>query len=199
MLKAHSCAWRITIIPLDEPELIRDCVSNYQKQSAWYSQVCSETGFFCGSIVPAHSCSREAACRRARLGTEVNLPMNRPTFNPMKKPLRIMKFGGTSVGDASSIRKVVDIIRDASCESDLVVVVSAMSGVTNQLIDAATQSALGDRLSVQRSSISCESGMLRLSTHSSIPPRSEVATGASWTRYFKKANSFANAQCACAN
>ncbi len=25
-------------IPMDEPELIRDCVSNYQKQSAWYSQ-----------------------------------------------------------------------------------------------------------------------------------------------------------------
>ena len=66
----------------------------------------------------------------------------------MKKPLRIMKFGGTSVGDASSIKKVVDIIRDASRESDLVMVVSAMSGVTNQLIDAAAQSALGDRLSV---------------------------------------------------
>jgi hypothetical protein len=25
-------------LPLDEPELIRDCVSNYQKQSAWYSK-----------------------------------------------------------------------------------------------------------------------------------------------------------------
>ena len=25
-------------IPLEEPELIRDCVSNYQKQSAWYSK-----------------------------------------------------------------------------------------------------------------------------------------------------------------
>ncbi len=59
-----------------------------------------------------------------------------------------MKFGGTSVGDASSIKKVVDIIRDAARASDLVVVVSAMSGVTNQLIDAALQSALGDRLSV---------------------------------------------------
>ena len=28
-----------------------------------------------------------------------------------KKPLRIMKFGGTSVGDASSIAKVVEIIK----------------------------------------------------------------------------------------
>jgi aspartate kinase len=59
-----------------------------------------------------------------------------------------MKFGGTSVGDASAIQKVVDIIRDASRDSDLVVVVSAMSGVTNQLIEAAVQSALGDRISV---------------------------------------------------
>jgi aspartokinase/homoserine dehydrogenase 1 len=74
--------------------------------------------------------------------------MNNQLSNTVKKPLRIMKFGGTSVGDASSIQKVVEIIRGASRDGDLVVVVSAMSGVTNQLIEAATQSALGDRLSV---------------------------------------------------
>ena len=55
-----------------------------------------------------------------------------------------MKFGGTSVGDASCIRKVVDIIRAASRGSNLVVVVSAMSGVTNKLIEAAAQSEAGD-------------------------------------------------------
>lgn len=69
--------------------------------------------------------------------------------NAMKKPLRIMKFGGTSVGDPSAIQKVVDIIRGAAREGDLVVVVSAMSGVTNQLIEAGVQSALGDRPSVE--------------------------------------------------
>jgi aspartokinase/homoserine dehydrogenase 1 len=74
--------------------------------------------------------------------------MNDKRSNTVKKLLRIMKFGGTSVGDASSIKKVVDIIRDASRESDLVVVVSAMSGVTNQLIEAAVQSTRGDRLSL---------------------------------------------------
>jgi len=74
--------------------------------------------------------------------------MNNQLSRTTKKPLRIMKFGGTSVGDASSIEKVADIIRDASRESDLVVVVSAMSGVTNRLIEAAVQSALADRLSV---------------------------------------------------
>jgi bifunctional aspartokinase / homoserine dehydrogenase 1 len=58
----------------------------------------------------------------------------------MKKPLQVMKFGGTSVGDSSSIRQVVEIIRAAWCGSQVVVVVSAMSGVTNKLIEAATQS-----------------------------------------------------------
>ncbi|MGA9542870.1 MAG: aspartate kinase [Candidatus Sulfotelmatobacter sp.] len=74
--------------------------------------------------------------------------MSNRLSNAVRKPLRIMKFGGTSVGDASAIERVIDIIRNASRESDVVVVVSAMSGVTNQLIDAATQSALGDRHSV---------------------------------------------------
>jgi bifunctional aspartokinase / homoserine dehydrogenase 1 len=74
--------------------------------------------------------------------------MNSRLSKTGKTPLRIMKFGGTSVGDASSIKKVVDIIRDASRESHLVVVVSAMSGVTNQLIEAAVQSAILDRVSV---------------------------------------------------
>jgi aspartate kinase len=60
------------------------------------------------------------------------------------RPLRIMKFGGTSVGDASCIRRVAEIVRNAAHESDLVVVVSAMSGVTNKLIEAAARSEAGD-------------------------------------------------------
>jgi aspartokinase/homoserine dehydrogenase 1 len=56
-----------------------------------------------------------------------------------------MKFGGTSVGDASCIQKVVEIIREASGKADIVVVVSAMAGVTNKLIDAAVQSEAGNR------------------------------------------------------
>jgi aspartate kinase len=56
-----------------------------------------------------------------------------------------MKFGGTSVGNASCIEKVVDIVRAGVRESDVVVVVSAMSGVTNKLVEAATQSAAGNR------------------------------------------------------
>jgi bifunctional aspartokinase / homoserine dehydrogenase 1 len=61
-----------------------------------------------------------------------------------KRPLRIMKFGGTSVGDAAAIRNVAEIVRGAVRGSELVVVVSAMAGVTNQLLDAGRQSAAGN-------------------------------------------------------
>lgn len=63
--------------------------------------------------------------------------------------LRIMKFGGTSVGDAACIAKVTDIIRAGLRESNLVVVVSAMSGVTNKLVKAAVESERGNREAVQ--------------------------------------------------
>src|ERR1700722_4964395 len=61
------------------------------------------------------------------------------------RPLRVLKFGGTSVGDAAVIRRGVAIVADSSISGDVVVVVSAMSCVTNQLIEAATRAATGDR------------------------------------------------------
>jgi aspartokinase/homoserine dehydrogenase 1 len=64
--------------------------------------------------------------------------------NSGRKPVRVMKFGGTSVGDASSIERVVEIIGGAARYSDVVVVVSAMSGVTNKLVAAASQAEAGD-------------------------------------------------------
>src|SRR3984957_734235 len=63
----------------------------------------------------------------------------------MSKPLRVMKFGGTSVSDASCISRVAQIVRDASREGPVVAVVSAMSGVTNRLIEAANRSEAGER------------------------------------------------------
>ena len=74
---------------------------------------------------------------------------HRAVHSPLRQKghplLRVMKFGGTSVGDAACIRKVMKIIQNGSAASDVVVVVSAMSGVTNKLIEAATRSAAGDR------------------------------------------------------
>ncbi len=55
-----------------------------------------------------------------------------------------MKFGGTSVGNAECIRRAADIVAGATRDGAVVVVVSAMSGVTNRLILAARQSATGD-------------------------------------------------------
>ena len=49
----------------------------------------------------------------------------------------ILKFGGTSVGSTDRISAVAYIIKAASDEATPVVVVSAMRGETNRLIDLA--------------------------------------------------------------
>jgi aspartate kinase len=61
----------------------------------------------------------------------------------MAKPLCVMKFGGTSVGDADCIRRAAEIVKAGAAKSPVVVVVSAMSGVTNRLIDAANRAKTG--------------------------------------------------------
>ncbi|HEY1422352.1 MAG TPA: hypothetical protein VGF20_02790, partial [Candidatus Acidoferrum sp.] len=63
----------------------------------------------------------------------------------MNTKLQVMKFGGTSVGDAACIRRSAQIVVNASREYRVTAVVSAMSGVTNRLIDAAHQARSGDR------------------------------------------------------
>ena len=61
-----------------------------------------------------------------------------------------MKFGGTSVGDASCISRAAKIIADAARDYRCVAVVSAMSGVTNQLIEAANQARAGKAVEATR-------------------------------------------------
>ena len=57
-----------------------------------------------------------------------------------------MKFGGTSVGSPEAISNVVDIVREPLMQGARVcVVVSAMSGVTDQLIGSARDAAAGNR------------------------------------------------------
>ena len=81
-----------------------------------------------------------------------HLAQHRPVHDQLRrgprKPVRVMKFGGTSVGEPFAIRKVVEIVRAASHDSNVVVVVSAMGGVTNELLDAAARSEVGDSESV---------------------------------------------------
>jgi aspartokinase/homoserine dehydrogenase 1 len=57
----------------------------------------------------------------------------------------VMKFGGTSVGSIKAINQAADIVLSYSKEWDrLVVVVSAMSGVTDALINSAQHATAGD-------------------------------------------------------
>ena len=63
----------------------------------------------------------------------------------MTKPLQVMKFGGTSVGDATCIARAAQIVASAAQGMRVVAVVSAMSGVTNRLIDAAKRAGEGDK------------------------------------------------------
>lgn len=60
------------------------------------------------------------------------------------RSVRVMKFGGTSVGDADPLYRAAQLLAEAQRENPVVAVVSAMSGVTNALIEAATQAASGD-------------------------------------------------------
>ena len=86
----------------------------------------------------------------ARLGFRI--PEARPQQDPTRThprasanaPLCVMKFGGTSVGDAVCIERVAQIIQDGARKGRVAVVVSAMSGVTNKLMEAAAQSAAGN-------------------------------------------------------
>src|SRR5260370_34502070 len=63
-----------------------------------------------------------------------------------REKVRVMKFGGTSVGDATRIRRAAEIVAAAAAkEGTVIAVVSAMGGVTNRLIEAAQASATGNR------------------------------------------------------
>lgn len=58
-----------------------------------------------------------------------------------------MKFGGTSVGDAAAMQQVAEIVREARKRHDRVLVVSsAMGGVTNMLIEGAQTAERGDTI-----------------------------------------------------
>ena len=51
--------------------------------------------------------------------------------------MKVLKFGGTSVGSAENINKVISILDQQSKNSKIAVVVSAVGGITDQLLEAA--------------------------------------------------------------
>ena len=60
--------------------------------------------------------------------------------------MQVLKFGGTSVANAENINKVVAIVKESIKKDKTVVVVSALGGVTDLLLGAATLAAAGDEL-----------------------------------------------------
>jgi bifunctional aspartokinase / homoserine dehydrogenase 1 len=57
--------------------------------------------------------------------------------------MKVLKFGGTSVGTASSIKKVRDIVSQQ--KGDVIVVVSALGGITDLILKAARLAAGGTK------------------------------------------------------
>ncbi len=63
--------------------------------------------------------------------------------------MKVLKFGGTSVGSAESIQTLLQILKQETAnQENPVVVVSAMSGVTNLLAKMADRAALGEDFSL---------------------------------------------------
>ncbi len=58
--------------------------------------------------------------------------------------MRVLKFGGTSVANAENISKVVAIVTKTLKKDKLIVVVSALGGTTDMLIDMGRLAAAGD-------------------------------------------------------
>ncbi len=59
--------------------------------------------------------------------------------------MKVLKFGGTSVKNAENINKTIAIVKDKLKDDKVLVVVSALGGITNKLIEASTKAASGDK------------------------------------------------------
>ncbi|HTR32227.1 MAG TPA: bifunctional aspartate kinase/homoserine dehydrogenase I [Puia sp.] len=58
--------------------------------------------------------------------------------------MQVLKFGGSSVANADNISKVIHLVRHALTKDRTILVVSALGGITDMLIQAASAAAAGD-------------------------------------------------------
>lgn len=65
----------------------------------------------------------------------------------------VMKFGGTSVGSAEQIRQSAQIEHDFAGSDRVLVVVSALSGVTDLILGTVTEAGSGARQEIARAEI----------------------------------------------
>ncbi len=59
--------------------------------------------------------------------------------------MKVLKFGGTSVGSSKNIIKVIKIVKEESASENTVVVVSAVGGITDKLLIAADKAIRKDQ------------------------------------------------------
>jgi len=59
--------------------------------------------------------------------------------------MKVLKFGGTSVGNAENITKVIDILKNKAQKDKLAVVVSALNGTTDAILNAAKLAKKGNK------------------------------------------------------
>ena len=58
--------------------------------------------------------------------------------------MKVLKFGGTSVGTAENIKALLNLVKEETANANPVVVLSAMSGVTNSLLEMAELAENGE-------------------------------------------------------
>jgi aspartokinase/homoserine dehydrogenase 1 len=88
--------------------------------------------------------------------------------------MQVLKFGGSSVGTTDAISKVIAIVKESVLKTPTIVVVSAMSGITDQLIllaQTASQGNEGYKMMIQSLAKKHEDAVLAL-----LPPSQQSAT-----------------------
>jgi len=68
---------------------------------------------------------------------------------PRVRDLLVMKFGGTSMGSADRIRATSELVRKHQAQRPTIVVVSAMSKITDLLLDTLRAAEHGDEATVE--------------------------------------------------
>ena len=58
--------------------------------------------------------------------------------------MKVLKFGGTSVGSSENIQKVTQIVKSKAENTAIVVVVSAIGGITDKLMVASDKATQGN-------------------------------------------------------
>ena len=88
--------------------------------------------------------------------------------------MNIFKFGGTSVANSKNILKVIDIVKNNSIDSPIIVIVSALGGTTDILLNSARKaekkdtSYIKDIKSLEKRHIDTASELLKNGTQSQV-------------------------------